>query len=1214
MGVSRTRKLLRASSNETRKKMFGGVKRVPLKKQGKLTKKNAEEKHREAQKEGVAKARKKQQEKIRYGYTPLDYFKNVCEKNSVAAAAIEDLIKDKHALDNQHDFTAKRGDFVPNAKFIYFLNRLFNMSASDAKSAAGDLPNSYPPALGAEIPKEIFDRNTKLNARGIDFKDLEWDTFKYFSRKLPIEFSSTPDLGITFKEIKITDLIGMDGTLKGDNLGSIANEKHIIINASDLDPTKKFIGENYNKSLISLNTIYKVLLGLTEGDLYLNFDAKTKGIFTKPFEIDGRVNQLITYQNLYDSGNNMFSILSDAPGNPKTHLVKPEYALNEITSNYFSRNLTGRSYTMKYELYTPDLASKNGKEAFANIFDWVKIKVAQEGGIAGAAAAAGGAGAVGYDETILMTTNKQRNGPGVGVLYDYINKKIQGGQRSNLTEPVGYDTVHISQLLSKARSTSDVIKLCVDIKGGGDAEQVNAVWQFNRQNSTATCILVTGDILCYMYAITMGLPSVLIISNKIYLSKGIPKIPPSPYILAANRINNHMLTYSNFLKILQDITNTNGLLNKLMYSLDECNRHVGNFTFGEQILSDLQTKFQSIHIIYNIKRTITFLIKLKILDIKNYLIMIHASLQPFVDKILTITNTITKKYGETMEIYSKIFTIETFMREVTDIHRIEAKLKDIDSRMELIKTDLSRFEKILGNFKNKKYDATVTSFVSGITDINFYNGANNTTISSYSLFNYDRDQIYKLFAPILYKIMFLEPTAVKNMRAYLGKELRAAFQKYLESFFTFKMIDNSFGKGLFTDDIVIGYDKDVRNSKIYTELFEYLSIKYTRSISYNPDTEEYTFDSYIKDNKILNICESINEVICNLGTTIGLDCSDMKAYSLIIKPAAGAAAGFGAAGLAAAAPAVGLGAAGAASGLAAAAPPAGLGATGLGVAPPYSFIGKPGGAAAGHTNGGFNTKEMYGGSYDLNESTVKEFQSSILKILETIQDVCLSNDIIDLKFTIIDHPIESKEIHLTNEEVENVALEELRTCFKEIIQDAYYIIKGASEEEQYLEYMHESYYKLYDKWINEILNVEAIHAYDCKEYKNLVPSISEDITDSGNIIFIILKIFSDIHEKGELHGKTFKDIYTHVSTVFNKIIERYISHAGQTKTSKMRTGLNSVEPTFVHSAREKPTTAAFGGTRSYGEKSLTKMLKGMKLNKSKKKTRKQRKTLKKDRK
>ena len=1037
---------------------------------------------------------------------PLDYFEEVCLNNNIPKGEIDDLIKDKHALDNQHDFTANRGDFTPSAKFIYFLNKMFNMSALDAKTdTKGNLPDVYPPLdEGSPVPTEIFNRNKKLAERNIRFADLEWDTFKYFSRRLSERFSCTPDIGIAFEEIDINNLIKADGTLNADILTNILNKQHIVINTADLDPTKKFKGEKLNNALKSLNNIYINLLGLSEDDIYLNFDAKTKGIFSKPLSTNPNVNQLITYQNLYDSGNNMFSILSDDTSTyPKTKLIDKENALNDITSNYFSKQLQGRGYTMKYELMN-NLDSFDTKNAIDNIFNWAQIKVTQKG-------------LTGDDITILKTSliPKQKGGPGVGVLANYIDTYITTCSDENSQEKRkmclhrletqnGFDTVHISELLAKAKSTSDIFKLCVDIKGCGDAEQVNAAWYFNKKKS---CIMITGDILCYMYSIIMGLPSVLIIGNKIYLSKGISKIPLSPQDLTYNKIKNHMAIFTGILKTISDITDGGNKLTTLVASMKKCIEYPTTFMFGEQIQTDLETKLPDINSIDKIKTTVSLLIKLKILDIINYLTTIYKILSPLIaSTILPIIVEIIKEYGSSIDIFNILFSIQTNISASVDTRILESSLTKINEEIAKIKTDLQLFENILGNFKNKKYNGRTKTFFNGITELDFFK--EDTTISSYTLFNYDRDHIYKIFAAPLYKIMFLEPTAEKNPRYYLGKEIRSSLQKFLDSFFTFKLIDFGIGSGFFTNDIVGGYDttkKDTRDCNLYTTLLPYF------------------VDDDISATKKENICDTINIILANT-------------IEIVSK----------------------------------------------------SYISSIGGVPGETVD---IDKEIIGGSFNYNPEAVAIIQNSISNVLKTSRDILLTLKTGDSKI-IISEPFISEEIKLTDIETENIALEELRECFKEIIQDAYFFSKSIFPDNTIqITSINDTYNNLYDKWINEVLNIEAIHNYNCKSYKNLIISLPTDNGIAINIKFFMLNIFASIHNNGLIQNKTFDEIYKMVEDEFSKFKQQH-------SIGQMKAGPGEVLEKYPL-IKEAPIGFAYGG-KSYGERSLTKMLKGLKLNKSKK--------------
>lgn len=1022
---------------------------------------------------------------------PLDYFEEVCIANNIPSNEIQDLIKDKHALDNQHDFTANRGDFTPTAKFIYFLNKMFNMSAADAKTDSnGNLPDTYPPlGAGSPVPTEIFNRNQKLEARNIRFADLEWDTCRYFSRRLFERFSCIPDMGIAFEEININNLIKADGTLNEDNLTNIINEHHVIINTADIDPTKKFAGDKLNNALKSLNDIYISVLGIPEGDIYLNFDAKTKGIFTKPLSTNPNVNQLITYQNLYDSGNNMFSILSDDTATyPKTRLVDKDNALYDITSNYFSKHLQDRGYTMKYELMN-DLDSLDSKTAIDNIFNWASIKVIQKNEAAD-------------DITILKTSlvPKQRGGPGVGVLANYIDKYITTCRDENgkdkkttclhrLETQGGFDTVHISELLGKATSVSDVFKLCVDIKGGGDAEQVNAAWHFNKKG---TCIMITGDILCYMYSIIMGLPSVLIIGNKMYLSKGVSKIPLSPRDTMYNKIKKHMTIFSGILKTISDITNGGNKLSQLVLSMKKCVEYDNIFMFGEQVQADLAKKLPAVNSIDKIKITVSLLVQLKILDIMNYLVTIYQILSPLIaSTIYPIILEIVTGYGAGVEIFDKIFSIQGNIPQGIDVSTLESSLIKINEEIEKVKGHLQIFENILGNFKDRKYDGTTKTFFNGITDLDFFKG--DTTIPSYSLFNYERDHIYKLFAGPLYKIMFLEPAVEKNPRYFLGKEIRGAIHKYLESFFTFKLLDYKIGAGFFTNEIIGGYNvenKNIHECNLYTKLASLLN------------------DDIIISSKKEDICDTLNTI---------LNEAKLITYTS------------------------------------------------------YTTL------AATEVSEG-----MMGGGFNYNPETAAIIQNSITNVLKSTGEILLAFKTPESK-VIIAEPLKSEEIGLTDTEVENVGLEELRECFKEIIQDAYFFSKTSfPNEDSHIAAINDTYDNLYYKWINEVLNVEANHDYNCTSYKNLIIQLPDTAI---NIKSFMLDIFARIHNNGLIQNKTFNEIY--------KMVEKEFIKFQQQTLKQMRAGPGEVlEKQSL--MKEAPVGFAFGG-RSYGEKSLTRMLKGVKV-------------------
>jgi len=193
--------------------------------------------------------------------------------------------------------------------------------------------------------------------------------------------------------------------------------------------------------------------------------------------------------------------------------------------------------------------------------------------------------------------------------------------------------VRISGLLGMAFNFSDMLKLCVDIKGGGDAEQVNAIW-YIYHHKKIPCIMVTGDILCYMYSITMGLPSVLIASDIIYMTKGIPLGPIPESIKLKNRLNRHIGLFNNILKSFSDLANAGGKMDALI----------------ENIKININKQISVSNVSFDTKKFINALIQLKALDIANYLQVINGVIKPkTADIIANINKLLVESYGATIE-------------------------------------------------------------------------------------------------------------------------------------------------------------------------------------------------------------------------------------------------------------------------------------------------------------------------------------------------------------------------------------------------------------------------------------------------------------------------------------------------------------------------------------------------------------------------------------
>jgi len=1087
---------------------------------------------------------------------PIEYFRQICSDNGVSDAEIDDLIKDKHALDNQHDFTADRGDFVPDATFIYYINNLFNKSAAEASTDI-ILPGSTAPA--------IIDRNVKLQTRGIRFGNLEWDTFNYFSRMLPDRFSCTPEAGLVHEEVTIDDLMNKNGTSK-PKFDEFKAKKHIVLNSAGWDPTD----DGNIPAMTLLGQFYLEMLGFSKDtpDVYLNFDAKTKGTFTKPLRLYNNVKQIITYQNMFDSGTNMFSILSDNTKDfDRTDIVKSDDALDIVTSNYFSQKITDRDYNMAY-IHNPVYNSYSSAQAIQNIFGWAKMDIS-----GGVQRAAGGAGAPRpivsqyLLQTNIGTTNKldlpQRGGPGVGVLASYIEKhrgecsspansdakKTTCKRQLNLIEQQkGFDTVRISQLLGDAYNFSDVIKLCVDIKGGGDAEQVNAIWHLYHRKRKS-CIMITGDILCYMYSIIMGLPSVLIIGNKIYLSKGVPKEPPTQKDIYKNKINNSMTVLTGIVKTCSDIINATGNIDKLI-------NNILDGIFIKKIIVTFGTETPE----PDTQQLVNALIQIKALDIVNYLVTIKKVIGPIAADVKTVIDGIQVDHTLLGDLYTQIFALNTNIGE-EDEDKLKAIIDTISSNMAAVKKQFQDFNMLLGNFKNKKYVADIGSFVNGLTSLEFYTAK--TTIKAYELFDYDRDKILRDFADVIKKIKNERPLAEKNPRFFLGKQIRGKIQDFIKSLFSINMIDIGLDAGFFKD-VLQGYDhksQDVKDTAFYKNL------------------EPKIKDEYIIGERKPSISTDLLAIL-NLHINTIMVAMGIPVHAPARQGAAGASDNNAQSEM------------------------------------PLEENRLPGGAAAGTSYGG--------------DGKILEIQESIKAIINLTRDIllyCKDNNIksisssVNYKQLIVDELSQAIVIARAKSQIEDT--------FREIIQDAFFI-NLAKPEADLEEYISGSYEKIFNKWIDLLYNINALDISSKLLNSINILSFNNTILKSEEYSYeykaIILNFLANIYENAFINDKDILKCIEYIGIKIEEELDK--KNIGKKEQEKLEEDEDEetedeeeenqeeedqIEKELEYEIEEE----IYGGkrrraktsSRSYGEKSLTKMLKDIKLNKSKK--RKQRKTIKK---
>jgi hypothetical protein len=503
---------------------------------------------------------------------------------------------------------------------------------------------------------------------------------------------------------------------------------------------------------------------------------------------------------MFDSGINMMSVLSDDTKTyNRTEFITSENSLNNITSNYFSSRIPGSNYKMSYVVKPGYDESISSAEKVAKKFNWVDMKVEGGGG------AAGGAGAAApftilemSDGTDRLNNLPQRSGPGVGVLASYINKypancvgaaieRCRGDLNLLIEQKKDFDTVRISELLAKSGNFSNMLKLCVDIKGGGDAEQVNAIWHLYH-NKKQRCIMVTGDILCYMYSISMGLPSVLIASDTIYMSKGIPLGPIPESVKLKNKLNRYIALFNNILKSFSDLTNAGDKIKLLILN----------------ILNNVHKKISIPNTSNETNNFINALIQLKALDIVNFLIEMQKMLQGNNAIIIGKINTLLQGYEALINAQNNIFTFE-FKYELADLETPEKQLElnnlinNIEALIPQLEASINQVQAILGNFLNKKvYNGSTTSFYNGIISTEFYKGS--TTIDIYPLFDYNRKKIVEDISETIKLIKNTAPPAagsVKNERFYLGNKIRGILKSYFSTFYVFKLAGAKLPIGIF---------------------------------------------------------------------------------------------------------------------------------------------------------------------------------------------------------------------------------------------------------------------------------------------------------------------------------------------------------------------------------------------------------------------------------
>jgi hypothetical protein len=143
---------------------------------------------------------------------------------------------------------------------------------------------------------------------------------------------------------------------------------------------------------------------------------------------------------------------------------------------------------------------------------------------------------------------------------------------------------------------------------------------------------------------------------------------------------------------------------------------------------------------------------------------------------------------------------------------------------------------LLDNFKNKKFNGDIKSFVNGIETTEFFKG--NTTVQEYNLFNYNRDSILKPFSETISKIVG-ERTG--PTRDYLGKSIRGKFSDFFKTFLTFNLIEKIGIQQHYLKELTAGYENEfkIRLNELYQAPADGKTYLHLRLFSSDEDAEDY---------------------------------------------------------------------------------------------------------------------------------------------------------------------------------------------------------------------------------------------------------------------------------------------------------------------------------------------------------------------------------------
>jgi hypothetical protein len=137
-------------------------------------------------------------------------------------------------------------------------------------------------------------------------------------------------------------------------------------------------------------------------------------------------------------------------------------------------------------------------------------------------------------------------------------------------------------------TVSNIIKLLLDYKRGGDYEQVNSAKLMNQQFPKSNIVLLTGDRLCSLYARTQKVPCVFIhyVKNKGYFYD-LYSYSPTEDVNLNPTYKRYIDIYRKLKKYLDTVETVNPSLEKLKQGLEEYNQKLdGNMTPIDSLLKE----------------------------------------------------------------------------------------------------------------------------------------------------------------------------------------------------------------------------------------------------------------------------------------------------------------------------------------------------------------------------------------------------------------------------------------------------------------------------------------------------------------------------------------------------------------------------------------------------------------------------------------------------